>query len=101
MARLIDSDELLKRLKLYLNKTSLGEITVQTELSVGEICSLIKDCPTVEAEPVRRGKWVEFGNDIHHCLECFKCGYLQSIYEKRPKYCPDCGAKMEEESENG
>ena len=54
MGRLIDEDELLKQLELYLNKTLLGEITVQTELSVGEICSLIKDCPTVDAEQIGR-----------------------------------------------
>ena len=54
MGRLIDEDELLKQLELYLNKTLLGEITVQTELSVGEICSLIKDCPAIDAEQLGR-----------------------------------------------
>lgn len=58
--RLIDADALLKSLVLYINRSSLGEITVSTELSIGEICSLIKDQPTIEVnEPVNK-----------YCLNC-------------------------------
>ena len=90
MARMIDADELLQKM----------ESVSGNGYTVPNMIYMVKHAPTVDAEPVRRGKWVEFGNDIHHCLECSKCGYLQSIYENRPKYCPNCGEKMEEERQN-
>lgn len=101
MARLIDADE--------LPITSVGICDAMgNNYGCADVVFAddVKNAPTVDAEPVRRGKWVEFGNDIHHCLECSKCGYLQSIYNKRPKYCPNCGAKfissnfVDEEREN-
>ena len=108
---MIDENELLKNLELYLNQTSLGEVTVQTELSVGEICSLIKDCPTIDAEPVQYGKWISdclrnYGqtlkldkdgcitNNICHCSECGKQLIGSDEYTVFGKYCPNCGVKM-------
>ena len=86
--RLIDADLAIQKSK----EPSIYDLTDFEEF--------INSLPTVDAEPVRRGKWVKFGNDIRYCSECSKCGYLQSIYLKKPKYCPNCGAKMEE-CENG
>ena len=80
-----------------------------TELSVGEICSLIKDCPTVDAEPVRHGKWEWFeekhgnpfdGYDEDWGYRCSCCkSELPDDYDdldQKPNfgYCPNCGAKM-------
>lgn len=45
---------------------------------------------TVDAEPVRHGHWEEF-----HCSVCGKMGW-----DNEDKYCPNCGAKMDE-VENG
>ena len=55
------------------------------------------DCPLVEIEERKVGKWVkksQYGND--YCSECDyeHCGYGY------PKYCPNCGTKMRG-SENG
>lgn len=95
---MIDENELLKNLELYLNQTLLGEITVQTELSVGEICSLIKDCPTVDAKTVRRGKWIksEIPCEEFVCSECGGACWYYDVNKNvsKSKYCPNCGAKM-------
>ncbi len=55
----------------------------------------------IEAEPVRRGRWIhdgydfQHGNDWIHCSECGKRGI--NVPADLTNYCPNCGAKMEEE----
>ena len=47
----------------------------------------------LEKEP-KTGHWVkksQYGNDY-----CSECGYELLMYGK-PKFCPDCGVKMESE----
>lgn len=60
----------------------------------------ISDAPTVEAEPVRRGKWVkdeeESANHAEPIYRCSACLNWEAWgnYECTP-FCPHCGAKME------
>lgn len=56
----------------------------------------IENQPTVDAEPVRHGKWVGKEDQRWHCSECG--GIAPKGY--RYNYCPDCGAKMDEVEEN-
>ena len=46
MSDLISREALYKAFSDYLNKTSLGEISPQKELRVGEIASVISSVPT-------------------------------------------------------
>lgn len=39
----ICKQDLLNQLNLMLNRTSLGEVTANTDISVGSVCSLIND----------------------------------------------------------
>jgi rRNA maturation endonuclease Nob1 len=50
--------------------------------------------PTIELEPIRRGKWIERWFGYGYKVRCSKCGCLD---DKRTDYCPHCGAKMEVE----
>lgn len=69
----------------------------------------IENAPTIDAEPVRHGKWIECesenGIHFHKCSECGQRDMYQgtftdwggrgfSFYFKR-KYCPVCGALMD------
>ena len=56
--------------------------------------------PTIEAEPVRHGRWVEkvglFDEIINRCSVCEEDVFLDGesivgLYN----YCPNCGAKMD------
>lgn len=73
----------------------------------------IDEMPTIEAEPVRHGHWIEYEPDngihFHKCSECGQGDMYQgtitdwngrgfSFYYKR-QYCPVCGAKMDEVEE--
>lgn len=51
----------------------------------------IKQAQTVDATPVRRGKWLE-SPDQYWDYKCSACEYGE--LGKTP-YCPHCGARME------
>ena len=60
------------------------------------------DCfqPTADVAPVRHGRWIDAYPDIEPNPMfmygiCSECGFEQAI-SKYLKYCPDCGAKMDE-----
>lgn len=57
--------------------------------------------PTVEAEPVRHGRWKcigeyeEFNEEMADYL-CESCGYVISrLKNQKPKFCEGCGARMD------
>ena len=51
----------------------------------------IKQMRTVEAEPVRHGRWKTKVIDTTFCYQCSACN---SVYVGETTYCPHCGAKM-------
>lgn len=64
------------------------------------IKSILKDAPTIEAEPVRHGRWVHAKTyyDADEC-NCSLCGQLMTTkIGNRMNYCPNCGAKMDGDS---
>ena len=84
--RLIDADELKKELK------DMDIVLVNHNVE-----DWIDEQPTVEAEPVRHGKWVN-KNWNWYCSECDKMGYKGHIPAQPDlDYCPNCGAKMDGE----
>lgn len=65
----------------------------------GETASLIQyvlsHTPTIEAEPVRYGRWIAREYDdgfgpykMYHCSEC------DTREAKKEKYCRECGVRM-------
>lgn len=65
-------------------------------------------CPTVDAKPVRHGRWIEQdGFDGDEYYDCSLCGNSWTIIDGTPQdngmnYCPNCGAKMDgERGEDG
>ena len=46
--------------------------------------------PTIEAEPVRRGRWIQRRNGQYYCNNCGR--EERFIFQKN--FCPKCGAKM-------
>ncbi len=84
--RLFDADimmELVDRLPFRNNEDVKTFIEVQ---------------PTVDAEPIRHGRWkYEYSLGMNYCSEC---GWGMVKGERRHyNYCPNCGAKMDEVTE--
>lgn len=84
MSRLIDADALLEGRE--------DHEMISTHL--------IWNAPTIEAEPVRRGKWeyVDYGGFGNwHCTACREICICNGDFD----YCPNCGAKMDGGNING
>lgn len=59
----------------------------------------ILSAPTIDADPVRHGKWEDYDGVIR--INCSNCGkvYLNTTILEVGKcnFCPNCGAKMDKE----
>lgn len=94
--RLIDADVLkeqyYQKMKELISSTVTNTLTFDA-LSLLCGSSLIADAPTIEAEPVKRGKWTyhKINDTSFGYFKCSNCGNNRWI----PNYCPNCGAKME------
>lgn len=63
---------------------------------------LMWDAPTVDAEPVKHGKWLRDGIDKWRCSVCGtgnNYAYEESVIgiKLQDEYCPKCGARMDAE----
>ena len=74
------------------------------------IQKVLNSVPTADVEPVRRGRWISWEKadncvpspDRHECSVCHDAAQvLANGLELLSFYCPNCGAKMELEDENG
>lgn len=100
--RLIDAEE------LYLNIVEKGQSSKRYkigefwELNGAELRDVIDNQPTVDAAPVRLGKWQITEAYPHnvYCSECHK-KFAQThwaVFEdgSLPRnFCPNCGARMD------
>ena len=100
--RLIDADllkeELAKRMPHFAQR-----------IKATPCFEAIRNAPTVDAEPVRRGEWVKMRGmmppEYMGLKECSVCGwhidpmgrYAFEKQESELHYCPHCGAKMDGE----
>lgn len=105
MSRLIDADALSKE----FDKRCYGDCCCCLENTNTESgCKIIDEAPTVDAVPVVHGHWRR-GKSYPHNIYCSNC-YRTYVpddelemwkdWTRLPrKYCPECGAKMDEVTE--
>lgn len=90
MKRLIDANALKN--DILKSAVMIDDRGIQTGYEIA--IELIKRQPTIDAEPVRHGKWIAHGD----CgvTECSCCGW--NIEECVGwNYCPNCGCRMDKE----
>lgn len=61
------------------------------------ITELIDSMPTIDAEPVKHGKWIFESICGHAVMTCSECLKVQSGQTLCFTYCPNCGARMDKE----
>lgn len=91
MPRLIDADEAYKVLTDYYHH--------RTEIQHEALKEALSKVPTVDAEPVRHGHWINHFDDLfpeESTQECSVCHAEQMGTMLNDNYCPNCGAKMDE-----
>lgn len=85
--RPIDADD-LDNVVLRLNEE--GRAITRNDYKT--VDSILLEFPTIEAEPVRRGRWIETDSEepcFYYCSEC------KTEADDETRYCPNCGAKMD------
>ena len=85
--RPIDADALRRDIDLAPDEWAKGRT----------INGIIDEQPTIDAEPVRHGRWIDLResyNDVPHA-RCSVCGNVIYGIEYAHKYCFRCGAKMD------
>lgn len=102
--RLIDADD------LPTLATELRLKNGKTKHFVGVEFDDIRNAPTIEAVPVRRGEWEDKslcdGDAIEEWQEarCSACGRYHTTpylyYFDEFRYCPNCGARMDKEADD-
>ena len=91
--RLIDADAFLANVKHAVYTDDLS-----TTIAVGICEAHIMEMPTIDAAPVKHGRWEPsekyFG--YNKCSVCADC-YIDPEWAMNGKwhYCPNCGAKMD------
>lgn len=93
--RLIDADALMK---------NIGKIPQLRGITYGRMKRAVEETPTVDAEPVRHGRWIPVDGEAP-CDEwdCTACGRRMTFMvdmdedDMAENYwrCPNCGAKMD------
>lgn len=88
--RLIDADWLK-------NKATPRDRNGITEFITTVLFGLIDRAPTIDAEPVRHGKWIGKPIAGYCTVRCSVCGDVLLMNDGKYRYCPNCGARMDAE----
>lgn len=61
---------------------------------------LIENAPTVDAAPVKHGRWLNMRNGNAECSECGR--NIKGVYDddNADRFCRSCGAKMDLEEQD-
>ena len=100
-------EEILQYIKSELDNNENAEIYLDVDDYKVIVEALEQEPSTADAKPILHAHWIEGQTDnpkIHNIL-CSNClngypskGHANSQYtQNRFKWCPSCGAKMEEE----
>lgn len=91
MSRYIDADKLDKEFNEILDNPK------EYDKPIHDMLREFYFAPTEDVEPVRHGHWIREYIELDGCFKCSECG-IRVI--GKPNYCPDCGAKMDEEEKD-
>lgn len=88
--RLIDANELTELVHWDYGKPPFSR---------KKVLNMIDMARTIDAVPVRHGKWiheVRYTIDSLHSYQQYRCSECGMTYITNTKYCPDCGARMDD-----
>ena len=101
MARYIDADKLERDLRLERSSFECKYGSQNDPLSFGGALKrmehLVRMINTEDVAPIRFGKWLmdsDSGDTVLSCSLCDEHYWIERDGDKKPNYCPNCGAKM-------
>lgn len=96
--RLIDADRTAADIMGYFERNDLSSMSEQdleyvkcivskfAEILIDENCT-----PTIDAHPVKHGKWQKRNKNGYDAFRCSECGLH---FDYKFKFCPNCCADM-------
>lgn len=107
--RLIDADALLPMMKYATTDSEIGVFPIK--IGFNAIAKVIDDAPTIDAVPVRHGKWIPCAKSglilteqmrkegiRWYGFKCSACNFVRKGNAPRDaNYCECCGARMDED----
>lgn len=99
--RLMDTNEVFAIINERLKLSDPMGASLDSCVSVTELLSILSNAPTIDPESLRpHGKWIMRGGKRYcsHCGEraCVTRDMEDFWYTVGTKFCPNCGAMMEE-----
>ena len=95
MPRYFDAD------KIELKGISVFDQNLEVLIPLSDVRKALQMTPTADVQEVRHGRWIS--NDLggyKWAYYCSECGWVDGYpFNDRHKYCPNCGAKMDEKRE--
>ena len=79
---------------LIEREAAIAKIEPDEYYHSNEVKAMLEDLPTIDPESLRpTGRW-DFVTD--YTSQCTNCCEIQWIdHDKEPRYCPNCGARMD------
>lgn len=98
---LIDREALVEELnELYgeqtVSKYSYSRDCKEARFGIALAINKVKTAPTVDAEPVRHGKWLKFIDNGIEYQTCSECNYDMPV-GGADYWCQKCGCRMDGE----
>lgn len=99
--------EVVKPSDFYIERMAAYEKEI-VRMDMEAFCKFLQGRPTVDAEPVRHGRWIDeiepnavtaSGREVH-VFRCTACDFTwanKTAVLHYFNYCPNCGAKMDAE----
>ena len=93
MPELIDKNAMIAVFEKIASKSLLDDVKIHWALAI----EAVNRQPTIEAEPVKSGRWIFGSSNTSSWMKCSVCCKSQSGQTATFSYCPNCGAKMQTE----
>lgn len=92
--RLIDVNDAIERLRKA--EAKMHTINGVKAVDIGAVISFMQNQLVVDAVPVVYGRWRYYSTTMQECSEC-----QRHTARHKFKYCPHCGAFMEDKNNDG
>lgn len=89
----------------YIERKAIRDTLYDADAITMSGVKILNQFPDADVAPVRHGRWIKDNNslqtDDYYCCyfdyNCSECGNVVNNRYELPKYCPNCGAKMDDE----
>ena len=84
----------------YISREALRDALYAADAITMQAVKLLNQFPAADVAPVRHGHWIYHIDDLFpndSTQECSYCHAEENLTLHNENYCPNCGAKMDEE----